>query len=215
MYQTATKKVSDVLSYVQRQFGDESGVQITNDDIVRWVNAGQYEIFRRNEPVKATSSADLVAGQYTYTFPGGILKIQSILINGIPVRPMSYQEGEEYVVKKDPNRVNTGQPEIWYEWGGDFTVWPIPDSSAVGGITIKYVKAPTDVTATTDTLSTPDPYYNRLLEFVLQQAYELDENWNAATMKANQFGTNLNSQMNATGVEYATYPRITVLDEDL
>ena len=215
MYYSATKKVSDVLKYVQRQFGDESGVQIKAEDVVRWVNAGQTEIFRRNEPMKATSTADLIGGQHTYTFPGGILKIQSILVNGVPVPARSYQEAEEYILSNDPNRTETGQAQIWYEWGGDFTLWPTPDGDAAGGIVIKYIQAPTDVTAEGDLLSIPDTYYNRLVEYVLSQAYELDENWNAADLKATQFGTNLESQMNQNAVQRNTYPTITVLDEDL
>lgn len=215
MYYSATKKASDVIKYVQRQFGDESGVQIKSEDVIRWINSGQTEIFRRNEPLKATSSADLVNGQHTYTFPGGILKIQSILVNGVPVPARTYQEAEEYILSNDPNRTQTGQSQIWYEWGGDFTLWPTPDSNVVGGIVIKYIQAPTEVNTETDTLSIPDMYFNRLVEYVLSQAYELDENWNAADMKATQFGSNLESQLNQNNVQRNTYPTITVLDEDL
>jgi hypothetical protein len=214
-YIAATRKVSDVLAYVKRQFGDESGVQITDDDVIRWVNAGQDEIFRRNEPVKASATADLVNGTHTYTFPDDILKIQSILVNGVPVPRRSFQEGEEYVISNDPNRTSTGQPQIWYEWGGEFTFWPTPDSDLVGGIVLKYIKKPTTIVDAGDTLSIPDTYYNRLVEFVLGQAYELDENWSAATVKTEQFGTNLDSQFGQDSVQPDTYRRITVLEEDM
>ena len=39
-YLTSTYTGTDVSSYVKRQFGDESGVQITDEDIVHWINAG-------------------------------------------------------------------------------------------------------------------------------------------------------------------------------
>lgn len=214
-YSTATKTAQRVVDYVKRQFGDESGVQVTDADIFRWINAGQEEIFRRNEPVKATSTADLIAGQHTYTFPAGILKVQSLLVNGVPIPVRSYQEAEEYLLSQDPARTETGDAQIWYEWGGDFTIWPTPDKNLVGGITIKYVKAPAEVDAVTDVLSIPDIYFNRLVEFVLAQAYELDENWAAAEAKTNQFGQNLDMQMNDANTQHNTYPRITVLDEDL
>lgn len=214
-YLTISHTVDDVANHVKRQFGDESGVQVTNDDIVRWINAGQDEIFRRNEPVKATATADLVSGQYVYVFPDDILKIQSILVNGIPVERRSYQDAEEWIIANDVNRTQTGQAMIWYEWGGEFTIWPTPDGSVIGGITLKYIKKPTPVIGLGETLSVPDAYYNRLIEYVLQQAYELDENWNAAGMKAEQFGMNLDSQAGADSVRPNTYRRITVLDEDM
>lgn len=218
-YQTITKRVSDVDAYVKRQFGDESGVQITSDDIIRWINAGQMEIFRRNEPIKATSTADLTAGTDTYTFPSfffSILKIQSILVNNTIVEYRSYQEAEEYVLANDPNKVQTADtPLIWYEWGGEFTFWPVPAVSATNGIKIRYIPAPTAVSLQTDLLSIPDTYFNRLLEFVLAQAYELDEDWGAASAKAEQFGTNLDSQVAQDSVETDTYPRITILVDDM
>lgn len=213
--QLSTKTVQNVADYVKRQFGDESGVQITDQDIIRWVNAGQYEIFRRNEPVKSLGSADIVVGQHTYTFPPDVLKVQSILVNGVPVSPRSYQDAEEYILDNDPNRIQTGQPQMWWEWGGSFTLWPTPDADSVGGITIRYIKAPTSVDALTDVLAVPDTLFNRLVEFVMGQAYELDENWAAADNKAAQFSQNLDSQAGDHNTQFNTYPVITVLEEDL
>lgn len=215
-YITITKRVSDVAAYVKRQFGDESGVQITDDDIIRWVNAGQDEIFRRNEPLKATSTANLVAAQDSYTFPNNVLKVQSITVSGTPIPYRSYQEAEEYILANDPNRIETANvPSIWYEWGGEFVFWPIPAINGTLAIKIRYVQAPTNVSALTSLLSIPDTYFNRLVEWVSSQAYELDENWGAASAKAEQFGTNLDSQATADSVQYDTYPRITVLEDDM
>lgn len=214
-YLSATRTVQQVIDYVKRQFGDESGVQINDADVIRWINSGQDEIFRRSEPIKASSTADIVAGTHTYTFPADVLKVQSLLYNGVPVKFMSYQEAEEHLQEHDPNRVERGTPQVWYEWGGEFTLWPTPELNSTGGLNIKYVKAPTIVDSVGDTLATPDVYFNRLVEYVLQQAYELDENWAAAESKANQFGENLMMQNGQGNTQASTYPRITVLDEDL
>lgn len=212
---TPTKHVSDVLAHVQRQFGDESGVQITNDDIIRWVNAGISDIFIKGEPLKATTYADTVAGQADYTLPADILRIQSILVNGIPVERRSTQEIEEFVLAEDVNGTEQGQPQLWSEWGGTITFYPRPDASVVNGITLKYIKGPTAVALPTDLLPVPDAYYNRLIEYVLQQAYELDENFSAADTKAAQFAQNLNATIGSDQTTYNTYPVVTVLEEDM
>lgn len=214
-YVQTTRTVNDVLAHVKRQFGDESGVQITNEDIMRWVNAGQDEIFRRPEPVKASISADLVAGQQEYALPDGILRIQTIYVNGYPIEQRSNQEMEEYVRKEDPLNVTTGTPAVWSEWGGSISLFPKPDISAVGGLSLRYIKGPVLVSDATDTLSLPDAYYNRLVEYVLQQAYELDENFAAADTKAAQFTMNLEGQAGKDQVSPNVYPTITVLEEDM
>lgn len=212
---TATHKVSDVEKYVQRQFGDESGVQVTTEDIIRWVNLGQDEIFRRIRPVKKTATTDLVAGQYDYTFPSDVFIVERLRVSGKTVQARSFQEADEYVNSTDPNNASTGAPQIWYEYGGKFMFWPVPDSSAVAGITIFYIPSPTVVTAGTNLLSVPDSYYGRLLEFVMAQAYEMDENLDASQIKSNQFSANLETQSLESSSEPATYPTITVLWEDM
>ena len=84
-YLTSTYTGTDVSSYVKRQFGDESGVQITDEDIVHWINAGVNEIFRKNEPVKAIAQTDVTVDVSEYTFPPDVFKVQSILYNGVPL----------------------------------------------------------------------------------------------------------------------------------
>lgn len=214
-YTDSTRLAAEVARYVQRQFGDESGVQITNDDIIRWTNAGQQEIFLRNEPLKATAYADIVAGQKDYTLPTDILRIQSILVNGLPVEQKSTQEIEEYILHEDPQYIGQGQPVVWAEWGGTVTFYPTPDRDSTNGMTLKYVKGSTAVVSINDTLSTPDAYFNRLCEYVMQQAYELDENFDASKMKEVQFATGLGQQFSKDQVTPNLYPTITVLEEDL
>lgn len=214
-YVDRTHKVSEVITHIKRQFGDESGVQVTDDDIIRWINQGQEEIFRRSEPVKSEAVTDMTSGVTNYTMPSDVLKVQSLLVNNKPLERKSYQEAEEYILYNDPDNSQTGTPLIWYEWAGTFILWPVPDATQTGAIKIRYIKAATKVSATTDILAVPDPYYNRLLEFVLSQAYELDEDWSAASTKAEQFGTNLDAQANQDSVSTNTYPRITVLEDDM
>lgn len=214
MFTDVNHTASDVLKHVKRQFGDEAAIQISDEDIIRWTNAGQLEIFTRSEPVKSSMTADLVANQGVYAFPDDVLKVQSLLVNGIPVKQLSSQEAEQYILDEDPARVVTGQPQIWYEWGGTFTFYPTPDYDVVGAITIQYIRRPTPITQASDLLSVPDVYYNRLVEYVMGQAYELDENFTAADMKATQFQQNL-SATNSTNVQNNTYPVITVYEDDL
>ena len=212
---TATRTVDDVYKDVTRQFGDESGIQITQNDVYRWVNSGQDEILRRQKPIKSTATADLIAGQTTYTFPNNILEVQALHVNGIKIEYRSFQEAEEYILNKGATNVVAGVPEIWYEWGGNFMLWPQPTQSLTGGITIYYIPSVTSVTALTDTLTIPDSFYNRLLEYVMAQAYELDENWEGANAKSNQFETKMQDYDKNSSVAYDTYPMITVLEEDL
>lgn len=210
-----TKKASDVITAVQRQFGDEAGIQVTDSDIFRWINDAQREILVVNKTYKATAVTDLVAGTYEYTFPDEpIVDIQSIWINGTRIKYQSFPEFEEYSVANDPNRNNTGTPYVWTEWAGQFIFYPTPDTDSAGGIKIHYTRGATEVSSAADPLSVPDLYFNRVVEYCMAQAYELDEDYQASQMKLGQFTDGISSQNDTTIHESPFYPSITVLDED-
>lgn len=216
MINPSTHTVNDVLSYVKRQFGDESGVQLTDADLYRWINAGQYEIVSKNAILKVRATADVVANQREYDFPAqDILHVNTLNYKGRPIQFLSFPEAQDKLVRQDSENIGTGEPEFWYEWAGQFYLWPTPQENVTDGLTVYYVKNPSTVSNATDTLSVPDRYYSRLLEFVLSQAYELDEDWSASNYKTEQFHSGLDSlaEEENAGSRHV-YPSITVLSED-
>lgn len=215
-FQTATKKVSDIANAVTRQFGDESGVQVTTADIIRWVNQGQLDIARRQRLIKAKATANSIAGTGDYTFPADVLFVQQVTVNGLPVEYRSFEEASEYIKANDPTRFSTGQPSIWYEWAGTYSFWPIPDTSITGGIAVYYIQAPVVIDELTDNLTIPDTSFNTLLEYCMQQAHEMDEDWTAANVQGQKYeAAILQDGQDNNDVNQSTYQRITVLAEDM
>lgn len=185
-YGPPTKTVGDVYQQVKRIFGDESGVQLTNEDIVRWINEAQVDIAQQNQVLQATATMNLVPDQPTYSLAGitpPIDSIASILLDGRRVGYIPVSQAEESISLSDPADVEIGSPQFWYEWGGQVTFWPKPGKNYV--MTIRYTAEPTDVTiSTTDTLSVPDECFSDVCNYVLMRAYEMDEN--AEMMAAKQ-----------------------------
>lgn len=207
-----SKTVSDVADHVKRQFGDESGVQISNSDILRWTNNGQREIVTRNQILKAKATTLSEAGKRDYTFPDqDIYQIESLHYDGTPVKNVNYREAEEYLISKH-SEAYRGAPKIWYEWAGVVTFWPTPQESGKD-ISLLYTRFPPNLESLQSTLTIPDKYYDTLLRYVLHQAFELDENWDASNMKLQQFTADLDilSEEERTS-QHMTYPTITVID---
>lgn len=215
-FQTITKHGTDIATAVKRQFGDESGVQITDADIIRWINQGQLDIATRQKLLKVKAVSNVVKNQGDYPIPVDVLFVSQMLVNKIPVDYRNFDEATEYLLTSDPNRIATGQPSMWYEWAGQYSFWPVPDFDLVGGITLYYIARPTDLIALTDSLALPDTNYNTLLQYCMAQAHELDEDWTAANVKSQQYEANIlqNGQDN-NSLNQNTYARITVLPEDM
>ena len=211
-YSPPTRLVSEVMTAVKRQFGDESGVQLENADVIRWVNDAQDVIVAKNKVLKAKSTTAAVAGQAAYTFPSdNIHQIESIHYDSNRIPNMSFPEAEEYIFSADPEQVAFGNPVLWYEWAGTFTFWPAPDDTK--NIDLYYTKRPTRVTTGTNLLSLPDKYYQDVVRYCMQNAYEMDEDMANSQAKGQQFDASLNEKSEEERTaQNMTYDVITVID---
>ncbi len=215
-FNTTTKTAQDITRDVKRIFGDEANVQISDDDIVRWINGAQREILVSNKILKTIGTTDTVANQAEYTLTGlDIATIQSIHFKGTRLEWRSFQDAEEYIMSTDPQKTAIADPTMWYEWGGVINLYPVPQYSETGSLKIYYIKDPREITIN-DTLTVPDRYYRSVLQYCLAQAYELDEDPENSNFKLQQFSERLDILSNEQNTpEIDTYPRITVLAEDM
>lgn len=213
-----THIVQEIITHVTRQFGDEAEIQIDSSDIIRWINAGQREIISNNTTINAAVAvADVSVGKSAYPLESdiafkGIQNISSVLVNGTPLQGMTFQEALVYL--KNGDTVRTGRPTLWYQQAGLLNIWPSPSEDTTGGLQIYFTKAPDVITASGDAIGVPDNFYNALVQYVMQQAYELDENFQAAAAKQQQFDKSVNSQHNQTDVQTAFFPTIQGDPED-
>lgn len=212
MWEATTKTVDDVVKSVQRQFGDEAEVQVKITDVIRWVNAGQRDIVINNPEINATkATAPLVAGQRSYPLLSdaafaNLLTVRAIHINGARLRALTFQEAEDILATVENE--SGGVPVAWYTYEGAINFYPTPSTSESGTFTIFFTKAPPRVNSRTDALGIPDNYYNALEQYVLSQAYEMDENGQMAQMKVQQYEKSLGIQKERTVEQSNTFPRV-------
>lgn len=205
--------VSEVVTAVQRQFGDEASVQINEDDVMRWINDAVIEICMQNDLKQATGTMNTVIGTNSYAFPSDLLQVRTIYYDGSRLKFIKRTEYDEYVNEQDPNEELTGTPTLFTRWGSDFILYPKPD--AVKQLKLLYLQQPFEVAGVNDDIPVPDIYRARVVEYCLQKAYETDEDWEAAGQMSGQFAdglTRLKEHETVGNVEY--YPSITVLPDD-
>jgi hypothetical protein len=208
----STRLVSEVITAVKRQFGDESGTQITDEDIIRWVNQGQESIAISENIMRQTATTPSVAGQSEYNMPSDqIIKIMAIYYDNAPLQNVTFDQAQQSFLSNNDFASIQAIPTTWYEWAGSIYLYPIP---ATSGLNIKlFITArPAVVTAGTDLITIPDVYYNSLLAYVLQQAYELDDNFSSAAVKAEQMKNTLSNL--DPDASFKTYTVVTIMPED-
>jgi hypothetical protein len=214
--------LGDVKVRVKRQFGDESGVQVTDGDILRWVNDAQRDIVNQNEGILETvATADLVQGTGEYSFPPACFVIRSISVkmgtglSYFKVKHVSFQEFDQNMDGWDGTTFAQSISQFWTSFSNLIKLFPVPNESVVGGLKIYYQRHPTDVVNDSDVLDLPIQYHNAVVNTVLAQAYEMDEDWDSSGNKSQQATADITANREREkwdGEEF--YPTITVRPED-
>lgn len=185
--------VSDVITRVRRTFGDEAGIQITQDDVIRWVNDAQREAVMQNEGLlQKVGYVASVAGTQEYTFPADLFTLSHLYFRESAttayyvLKWMSLRDFSEYVDGWDGSSVQ-GIPLIYTQQeDGKFVVFPKPQASVANGFKLIYSRYSTDIVDINSTLDLPVYLHQYVINYCLMQAYELDEDWESAEKKQQQ-----------------------------
>lgn len=214
-----TKTGTLVADAVKRQFGDPDGRQITNDDILRWLNTAQQEIVSQNPILKETIQTGVTAGVSSYTYPAEHVQyIEAVHYKDLPLESYTFQEAQNYILQRKVETIGLDnvRPVIWYERNGELFLYPTPSLTESNVLKMYYIKRPSDLTALSQQLQLPDRYFQRIVDLVLSRAYQLDENWEAAKYKQTEYIAGMEQLANQENVTNTnTYPSVTVRVEDL
>ena len=209
--------VSEIQVRVKRTFGDESGVQLTDADIIRWTNDAMREIALDNNLLQTRSSSNTVLDQSEYDVPAGILTLRSVKYQGNRLQGLTLSQAEAMIPNIDDS-VNypSGQPTHFWVWANKITLYPKPDVGTANGLTMYYTAQPTPVVVNGDVPVVPLQYHNRIVEYCIAQAYELDDDPKSYQAKMDQFKQGNNElRDNSDWVQREVYPSITVSAGDV
>jgi len=213
---------SDVMTRVKRQFGDESGVQVIDADIIRWINDGQRHIVTQNEGLLEKSAyTNTVALQQDYSLPIDLLILRSIHLKDQPsasyfsIKYHTFNEFDQIVDGWDQTASDRGYPTIYTIYAGIIKLFPLPEISQTNGLKIYYNRVPVDVVDSTSALDVPLLYHEPLVKYCLQQAYEMDEDFDKSQAKAAEMNADLSLLRGRDDwKKQDLYPTITILAED-
>lgn len=209
----STYTAGQVIDAVKRQFGDESGVQVTDADIYRWINAAQSEISSKHRVLKAVSKTDLLTGQRDYNLTSlPIMQIETVHYNGVRLNNLDFATAERYILDHD-DESKPGPPELWYTYGNIMYIWPVPAEDVTNGLTVYYTRSPNTVSAPSDILDVPDSYFEAVIAFVMSKAYQLDEEFDASSFERSMYQAQM-EEKSEEGYTSATltYPMITIVE---
>lgn len=213
-------RLDDIIKRVQRQFGDDVEAQITQEDIVNWVNDACLEIVTKNMTNQANlvGYSDIIEGKSTYSLPPDLYKLRNVRANGKVIRGTTY---DQLVSTYDGQLSDTtnpavGEPEWYWVEGGKLNLVPQPNNT-LGTLDIFYISRPDlmDVNMLTREPDVPTEYHPRIVEYCIAQAAELDDDSEKYQIKMSEFASNVNmlKQNGEQPESDSTYPSITYVSD--
>lgn len=186
-------KLSEIITRVQRQFGDDLQAQITKEDIVRWVNDACLEIAMANSTNQGIlkGHTPVVVGQSEYLLPPDLLLLRSVRANGLKLTHTTFDQITQMDYYSEDA---TGAPTEYWVYNGKLYLYPTP-YEALGTVDVYYIKSPDILTIQMEDKEpdVPKQYHPRIVEYCIAQAAELDDNLGHYQLKMDQFKMNLSS----------------------
>lgn len=213
---------SDVFVRVQRTFGDEAAVQVTEADVIRWVNDAQREAVMQNEGLlPKVGFLDSVIGQDDYTLPTDLFTLHHVYFKEsdtssfFALKWLTKFEFSQMIDGWDGNEYSSGFPQVYTTENSKLILFPKPQTAVTGAIKLDYSRYPVAVADNNDPIDLPPYLHTYVVNFCLMQAYEMDEDWESADKKAQQVQGDLNFNNNRQAwFGRESYPSVATTWED-
>lgn len=150
--------------------------------------------------------------------PEDLAVFRSLQFKGYKVKFMTFNEFNEYLdgynATSPENPYGPGVPAVFMVWDKKLKVFPSPSQAVANGFKIYYMRHPVQVATTADVPELPIEYHRAIVDYCLQQAYELDEDAEKYAIKQAAFKNRLDTLNNRNIENEEYYPKVTVLPQD-
>lgn len=199
---------SDIITRVQRTFGDTNQSQITEADIIRWINDAVREIQKRTEVLQGTALLDTAVGSNDIPLPDDFFRDRRLEYQGVKIERTTLDE-LDLVTGEDPTKAIATTPSRYYIWGDQLHLYPYPNALGNDVIKLFYIRLPTPITTGADELPLPEYMHMEVFTFCMARARELNEEYGETQRLLQEFMGGVGSDMEiANNPNADSYPSV-------
>ncbi len=206
--------LGEIITAVQRQFGDTAGVQIFESDVIRWANHAAIDIARETGCIQDHKEASSVGLDGSYTLPDDFLQMRRVTYDGRTLRPTTLETADNVWPDREVSN-DSGTPQSYYIWSNILYLYPAPQSSGAGNLDIYYIRTPAVMDDPTDTSEIPLQYHEQIIRYCLSRAKELDEEPQEASLILQEYkGSVAQSRHDSQDQQKDSYPSVRLCPGD-
>lgn len=211
--QLATITCATIAIDVRTKFGDSASVQLGDEDIIRWINAGARRIASGAPWIKRSVTTPLLEGVSTYDLAEiqrDLVTIDSLIVDGRSVQLIGWQDFLNRTAGVNDSTDPTLPAGPFAALYGDrLNLRPVPSATVAQGLVLYFTSLPAPISTLQDFLPVPDRFANALNDYVFQQALEFDERFEEAEVKRTHTESAIREQLADDVSPTGYYPAIT------
>ncbi len=208
-------RLGEIKQRVKRQFGDESGALIDDDDIIAWANEAQRDIIRKTRCLADSAYISVVAGTDSYDLPSNFLVAASVLLDGRKLTATTREEIDLLDPYRDTPDVIGDTPTRYYIWGQQLYLYPKPIADSTNGVRIFYAILPSTLINDDNIPEIPEQMHMDIVRYCLSMAKELNEDIDGAGRIRTEYENRIALSMDeAKGGNEESFPAVRCLPGD-
>lgn len=206
--------LGEIITSVKRQFGDDSGVQIFESDIIRWANLAQIDIARKTECIQDHVATDSIVEDGSYMLPEDFLTVKRVTYNNAVMYPTTIEKADiAYPLREQGNQVGT--PNTYFIWGNILYLHPWPSTAEVNVLELFYVRLPATLASADEVSEIPESFHEDIVKYCLALAKELDEDVvEAGKIRDEYMGRIAEARYEIQNLYADSYPSVRLLPGD-
>lgn len=210
-------QLSELITRVRKQLGDETSAEHSDSDIVGWINEAQLDIARKTETLQSHSQIDNIEDEECYGVPADFIKLRRVTYNGVLLKPTTLEKLDSFYPNRDKDGPVTGVAAYYYVWANKLYLYPAPEEAGTGLLDIWYTRAPIDLSATAPSASPEIPihFHRDLVVFAVAKGKEAQEEQGISNSMLDRYEVNLSQARDETLTKTNdSYPSVRELASD-
>ncbi len=163
----------DIINDSRQRYNAVGDAFFSDIELMGHVYEAELELSQETDSIEKIYTTSTVIGQREYDYPTNALQIVRVTYNGQRLIPIDFKEDDALTGNREESTF-TGTPSTYAIFSDRLFLRPMPD--AVQTLKIYTFDSPSELTTTTDSLTTPERYRPFIKDYVLSQMFAKDKN---------------------------------------
>lgn len=203
--------VGEIKRRVRVLFGDLSGAQIADEDLLRFINDGQVDVVRQTHVLSKKAETDVISSDGTYTLPSDFLVARRVTYNKTPLMRSSIEEIDR--IYRD-HETSTGTSQYYYIVGRILHLVPTPSVDGSNNLDLWYAKTPLSLVSDVDVPEVPETFHEDIVMYALALCKQTDDDYDVSSSIKAEYGVRVSESRSESNESQDSFGAIRLLPGD-